>query len=232
MKRTALTTLAVIVVLVAVASSIAGSAIAGESEQEETELTWVSWCSVNEDHCKNPHPRGSLTLDMQLVAGQKALILSALGTMECSESQTQAKEVGEEPGTAIPAAVTKMTFSGCQLGEEACSFEVEGPEWYLLLLNANSEYHLLLEPIPNVSFSCGESIECGYGGGEEAGVVLLTIEKLATDTDAIIPGQVFLHESGESCPETVTLDARYLIKCLKPAGTTVSCWPAMLKAGF
>jgi hypothetical protein len=166
-------------------------------------------------------------IDGELVAGTHATLLSNLGNVLCTESETS----GKTNSSLAHGLIEAVSFGGCTLGSNTCTVTVEHlPYLVLVLLTTNhTEYHAVVSNSgsgePKALSDCGSSaLKCYFHHTE----ILFTVLLKTSDTVWDI-SQELNREGGSGflCPSTSTWDAEYLVRCLEPAGTYKSCWPSM-----
>lgn len=219
--------------LALIAAAAVTAFVGATSASAVTSLEEVVVCKT--DHMASgtcPSAFGANTkLDAQLVAGTEAQLSTNLGTVKCNESTTS----GETTTALAHGKITAVTFNNnggpCKLGETNCTVTNEHlPYLVLVLLTTNhTEYHAVVSEEgtngkPRANVNCGSALNCNFGSAEVLFTVLLETHDTVWDVNQSLDRE---GGSGFFCPATSTWNAKYLARCLEPAGTFVDCWPSM-----
>jgi len=160
-------------------------------------------------------------------AGNPVKLQTSSGEVECVFSNVLGETLERSNGTALDGDIESLTYSGCGVGNRSCTFTVEGLSYLLLLLlNGSGKYHFIAEEknneLPRVKVVCENQImNCLF----QAVAWLYSVEFLGSNIDLVMSQQP--ERLGVNCPTTATWTTRYVLKCLRPAGTSVPCYPAM-----
>jgi hypothetical protein len=195
----------------------------------ETALEEVVVCSKKIDPClegvvSQALPSGTL-IDASPVSGEKSVILTSVGNVECIASFS-----GATTSTLARGKISSLTFTNCNLGENMCIVftpEEVLPLFVRVLLSANDfEYHAVVSGggtgLPTIHVEC-PLMNCVLSASEVLYEVLLIANVNHTVWDVLQT----LNREGGLCPSTSVWHTKYLVRCLLPTGTFVNCWPKM-----
>jgi len=188
-------------------------------------LDAVVLCKLNVDPCPagEDFPTGTV-LHAELVSGTKAVLLSSLGTVECSTSTTS----GKTTSLLAHGVLESLKFKNCKVGVTSCTVTEENLNYLVKgeLNAAHNGYEALVTSsgsgAPQANVVCAGVVECKYGDNS----VLLAAEPNASDTVLSVL-QALGNSSGPLCGLAGPVwHAKYLTRCLDNAAL-VGCWLVM-----
>ncbi len=168
------------------------------------------------------YPNGT-AITSSLVAGTKAVLLSSLGNVECTESGVTGK-ITSSTEESLLASIESVTFKTCTLGSTKCTVTTENLPYTAHLLLAiekvkepadlggeewQQHYHFVVLN-GKAHVECGAFIDCKFGAPE----ILFHVRDLAEDGDLLVLQE--LSREGGLCPKTSTWHAQYLITAPHP----------------
>jgi hypothetical protein len=229
----------------AAVAAIAATAFIGVSSAMATELEEVVLCKLDVVNCPHTeHFASGTVLHAHLAAGTSAVLLSDVNDVTCTGSTTlgQTNELRgtNAHGNVLDGKITALAFSGCTSGGFNCNVTAEHLNYLaLVLLNASSEFHVVVEEEgtngkPQAFVSCGGGfVKCKFA----TTAALFSVELLSTgggaplDIDLVILQELERITGAEFlCGNTSVWHAKYLTLCLE-GSNEVGCWPAMLQEG-
>jgi hypothetical protein len=197
-----------------------------------TSLEEVLACKSDVTSCSSAFGSGT-KIDGELVAGTHSTLLTNLGNVLCNESEAE----GELTSALAHGSITAVSFSNnggkCPLtGTSAeCEVTVERLPYLAkaLLTSNDTDYHVVVSSggagKPWALVDCGPAaLRCLFGHTAILFTILLATSHTVWDISQELERG---SGSGYLCPSTSVWDAKYLVRCLNPTGTYVSCWPSM-----
>jgi hypothetical protein len=218
--------------LAAIAAAAFMAFLGATSASAVTSLEKVVLCKVINDPCPAAQDFGAGTVfHGELVAGTvMAIETASLRQILCATSKFK----GVTAELLAHGKIEEFKFTSCVRdkllgGTEACTLTEEHLNYVatFLLSSDDTKYHLVLSSSgngkPQVKVVCGTTINCTFSATE------LLYESLIdqVNSDVVLDIEQELERAGGLCPTASTMAAKYLMRCLEPAGTYALCVPAM-----
>lgn len=188
------------------AGVLAAMALLGAGTASATKL-----CSEN----KSPCPAGSTigsgsSINGQLVSGTKAVFVTTLTTVECSESTISGKTTSAGgAGVAVKGEISSVVWKSCTSGLGSCTTSATGLPWLSEVTGSGGNGTMTVSNAGG-KFTCG-GISCEYSTTSAA-------TSVTGGNPAIVKAnKVSLSKkSGIFCPSTATWTSEYEITTPKP----------------